>query len=141
MEKKLYTTANGMLTETCVLNAFKENNFEDTTFICPDGAEAVVAPCCYYGEKSIENCEYFLIYWDMPWGGEDTLEKLVKTLNRHEELAAEQEEDKIKIRKYFDKHQANGWDDESWSFYSDWHKDIYGYRPHGRVCGEYVRPW
>ena len=77
----------------------------------------------------------------MPWGGEDTLEKLVKTLNRHEELAAEQEEDKVKIRKYFDKHQKDGWDEDSWSFYSDWHKDIFGFRPHGKVCGEYVRPW
>ena len=130
-----------MLTTDFVKNALEMNNFEDTTFVCPDGAEAVVAPCCYYGEKSIENCEYFLIYWDMPWGGEDTLEKLVKTLNRHEELAAEQEEDKVKIRKYFDKHQKDGWDEDSWSFYSDWHKDIFGFRPHGKVCGEYVRPW
>lgn len=28
-----------------------------------------------------------------------------------------------------------------WSWYSDWHKDTFGYRPHGIVCGEYIRPW
>lgn len=30
---------------------------------------------------------------------------------------------------------------DNWGFYSDWHKDVFGYRPHGVVCGQYVRPW
>lgn len=132
-----------MLTTDFVKNALEMNNLNATTIICPDGTEAEVHPC-YYGDNEdakVEDCEYFLIYWDMPWGGEDNLEALVKTLNRHAELAAEQEEDKVKIRRYFDKHQKDGWDEDSWSFYSDWHKDIFGFRPHGMVCGEYVRPW
>lgn len=28
-----------------------------------------------------------------------------------------------------------------WGDYSDYHKDVYGYRPHAIVCGEYVKPW
>lgn len=30
---------------------------------------------------------------------------------------------------------------ERWGFYSDWHKDVFGYRPHGVVCGKYVSPY
>ena len=25
--------------------------------------------------------------------------------------------------------------------YSDWHKDVFGFRPHGMVCGQYVSPY
>ena len=47
-----------------------------------------------------------------------------------------------KIREYFAEHfEGRTWntiDPEDWSFYSDWHKDVFGYRPHGIVCGEYI---
>ena len=122
------------------IREFQKNGWGDTVFTCPDGAKATVAPCCY-GENSLEGCEYFLIYWDMPWGGESTIEGLVNTLNRHEALAKEQEELENQIHQFFDEHEASGWNDESWSFYSDWHKDIFGYRPHARVCGEYAKPY
>lgn len=49
-----------------------------------------------------------------------------------------------KIRKYFAEHlEGKDWKDidpDDWSFYSDWHKDVFGYRPHGIVCGEYIDP-
>ena len=127
------------LTVERMIKEFEFNFWNDTTITCPDGAKATIAPCGYNVEK-IEDCEYFLIYWDIPWGGEDTVEKLVATLNRHAELVAEQEQDKKKLLDYFTKHQKNGWDDDSWSFYSDWHKDVFGYRPHGKVFGEYINP-
>lgn len=130
------------LTKEKLIKVFDENGWEETDITCPDGAKARVSPCCYgYDKKSLETCEYFLIYWDMPWGGEDNIDALVNTLNRHEELAQEQVKSEWEIYTYFTEHQAKGWDDDSWSFYSDWHKDVYGYRPHGKVCGEYVRPY
>ena len=62
--------------------------------------------------------------------------------------AAEEEryrrENEPKIREYFAKHiEGREWKDiepERWDFYSDWHKDVFGYRPHGIVCGVYVSP-
>ncbi|MBR4432324.1 MAG: hypothetical protein IKS76_03870 [Paludibacteraceae bacterium] len=30
---------------------------------------------------------------------------------------------------------------DRWGYYSDYHKDCFGYRPHGVVCGEYINPW
>ena len=127
------------LTVEQVIKAFEGNGWNDTKFTCPDGAKATVAPCGYE-IKSIKDCEYFLIYWDMPWGGEEKVEKLVETLNNHAKLAEEQEKDKASLHQYFRDNEKYGWTDDSWSFYSDWHKDVYGYRPHGRVCGVYINP-
>ena len=87
------------------------------------------------------DCEYFLIYWDMPLGGEENIDALVNTLNRHEELLEEQNKSVMAIHSYFNEHQANGWKADDWDFYSDWHKDVFGFRPHGKVCGVYVRPY
>ena len=129
------------LTVEGVTRLLRMNNWRDTRIVCPDGTRATISPCGYGTIHSIADCEYFLLYWDMPWGGESKIDKLVDKLNRHAELKAEDEADKAKLRSYFKKHEANGWDDDSWSFYSDWHKDCYGFRPHGRVCGEYVRPY
>ena len=125
------------LTVEEVREALEDNGWGDTIITCPDGAKATVSPCGWQIQK-VEDCEYFLIYWDIPWGGENKIETLVSVLNRHAELAKEQEDEKVKIRAYFDEHQKKGWDDDSWSWYSDWHKDVFGFRPHARVCGEYV---
>ena len=130
-----------MLTTEVVQKALERTGFKETTIICPDGARAEITPCGCGVLRKIEDCEYFLIYWDIPWGGEDNLEDLVKVLNNHEVLAKQQEDDKAKIRAYFEEHQKNGWTEDDWDWYSDWHKDVFGYRPHGMVCGEYIRPW
>lgn len=130
-----------MLTNESVIKAFQANNFKDTVLTCPDGAEVVVSPCGYGEITSVAQCEYFLVYGDLPWMGAETLEALVKQLNRHAQDVQEAQREKDKLARYFRNHEASGWDDDSWEWYSDWHKDLYGYRPHGRVCGEYISPW
>ena len=54
------------------------------------------------------------------------------------------EENEPKIREYFAKYiEGRTWDSidpNDWDFYSDWHKEVFGYRPHGIVCGEYINP-
>lgn len=100
------------------------------------GLRRTFVPCSY--EDKIENenqCDYFLLYWDLPWGGNNTLEKIVRDLNNHEKLVKETEDDKAKLREYFEDHQQRGWDDDSFGFYSDWHKDVFGFRPRGYVFG------
>lgn len=129
------------LTVENVERLLRMNNWEETVIVCPDGARASVIPCGYGDIHKLSDCDYFLVYGDMPWMGGDKLEKVVDELNRHAELYAKQEEEKKKLREYFEAGQADGWTNYDWSWYSDWHKDLYGYRPHGRVCGEYVNPW
>lgn len=60
------------------------------------------------------------------------------------------EENEPSIREYFAKYfEGKTWEEiradedlyERWGFYSDYHKDVFGYRPHDVVCGVYVRPY
>lgn len=68
--------------------------------------------------------------------------------------AAEEEayrkENEPKVREFFDKYfKGKTWEEiesneelyDAWGFYSDYHKDVFGYRPHAIVCGEYVKPY
>lgn len=121
---------------------FTSNNWKETVIRTPDGVDVAVSPC-YYGNgiPSRENVEYYLVYGDMPWMGCDSLEKLAKQLNEHANELAKLEAERAEIRAFFNEHQASGWNDDSWSWYSDWHKDLFGYRPHGYVCGTYVEPF
>ena len=61
-----------------------------------------------------------------------------------EEERKYQIENEPKIREFFAEHiEGKTWkeiDPEIFQFYSDWHKDVFGYRPHGIVCGEYINP-
>ena len=64
--------------------------------------------------------------------------------NHIEEDMRYRAENEPKIREYFAKYIAGRTfsqiDPNDWQFYSDWHKDVFGYRPHGIVCGEYINP-
>ena len=64
--------------------------------------------------------------------------------NHVDEVRRYKEDNEPKIREYFEQHiEGKEWKDidpDMWEFYSDWHKDVYGYRPHGIVCGEYINP-
>ena len=125
------------LTIDTVKTLIEENEFQKTEITCPDETVAIVTPCFYgYDIGHIEQCEYFLIDWDMPWGGESTLEALVNTLNNHADLLKEQESSKAQLREFFDYHQQNGWDSEDLDLFSDWHKDVFGFRPRGMAFGQ-----
>lgn len=64
--------------------------------------------------------------------------------NHVEEDARYREMNEPIIRQLFaEKFEGKTWDEidpEDWQWYSDYHKDVFGYRPHGIVCGEYINP-
>lgn len=129
-----------IITREYLISLWEENGWEEVTVTLPDGAKASIVPMSYGSPKSVADCDYFLVYCDLPWMGGENLDKVIDELNRHEEFVRESDDDKAKLRTYFEDHQERGWDDDSWGFYSDWHKDLYGFRPHGYVCGEYINP-
>jgi hypothetical protein len=61
-----------------------------------------------------------------------------------EEEKSYREKNEPLIREFFAKNiEGKAWaeiEPETWEWYSDWHKDVFGYRPHGIVCGEYINP-
>ena len=112
-----------------IVDQLERNGFKETPFVTPDGCYGEITPCGYFDLNSVKDCDWFLVGWDMPWGGQPTIEKLARELVSHAELVNDQLEDEKQLRAYFLKHEEEGWDDDSYSFYSDWHKDVYGYRP------------
>jgi hypothetical protein len=87
-------------------------------------------------EGTIENVKDFLdwILYNRP----------EMVYNEAEEAERYRRENEPKLRAYFAEHfEGKTWDEidpDCWDWYSDWHKDVFGYRPHGIVCGEYINP-
>lgn len=121
---------------------FAMNGWRETEITCPDGVTISVTPCSYLDTIcSSADCEYFLVYADIPYMGANNLTELAERINGHADALKELKAERYDLRCFFEKHEKNGWSDDDWSCYSDWHKDLYGYRPHGHVCGEYVEPY
>lgn len=84
---------------------------------------------------------------------DDLVDAVINHPAKQNEVQAEEDryyaENEPKVRAYFKEHfEGKTWEEirqneelyEDWGFYSDWHKDVYGYRPHAVVCGTYVNP-
>lgn len=134
---------NGYTVESLV-KIFEDSKWKEVQITCPDGAEIVIDPCGYGDVTCLDDVDCFLVYGDIPWMGGmggNRVEELVKEINDHAKYVEELESDRKELKAYFEGGEADGWTKHDWSYYSDWHKDLYGYRPHGHVCGQYVRPW
>ena len=112
-----------------LVKRFTANGWKDLTVTMKcNGDEVTISPC-YYGEATpaLEDIEYFLVYCSMPWCGSDKIEKIADLLINYEKELQEQEDDKRKLHNYYVTHVNTKKMD--WDWYSDWHKDLYGYRP------------
>ena len=110
-----------------------ENGTKECTITLKcDGTEARIVPMTNYGYG-----EYWLVY-GLLRDGFETLDELAHYIINYENEKKKHENEVAEITKYFNEKIANGEGD--WSWYSDWHKDVFGFRPHGMVCGEYINP-
>lgn len=113
-----------------ILNTSMANGVDrDIRLVCDDGSVIYVTPCCYGDTKSVDDCEYFLIDGDMPWLGGPTVDDVLKVINNYSQMKADNDDDKKKLADFRAKYEALDWPDDTFGFYSDWHKDIYGFRP------------
>lgn len=107
------------------------------------------------GDKiTIDDCCGYYVWFSAI--GEGTrakdLDDLVDIVMNHpakqnEVLAEEQKyfaENEPKVRAYFREHfEGKEWEEirqdeelyDCWGYYSDWHKDVFGFRPRAVVCG------
>lgn len=129
MSNTIHTTAGGTITREFLISVFERNGWQDAEVLCPDGTPVTVCPCGYGDITKLEDCDYFLVEGDLPWMGDDSIDKIVDELNRHAELVAESDEAKAQLQAFYDEHERLGWDEDSYSEYSDWYKSWYGYRP------------
>lgn len=95
-----------------------------------NGDKIVITPCNYgYDEKPRwEDIEYYLVEAGMVnLCGNESLEKVAETISRYEDLLNESNEDIERLKEYIRKH---GEFEIDWGWVSDWHKDLFGHRPH-----------
>lgn len=95
-----------------------------------DGCKINIVPMGNYGYG-----EYWLTY-GFERSGFETLDELATYIYNYENEKKAHENEIKKITKYFNEEISKGKGD--WDWYSDWHKDVFGFRPHGNVCGVYV---
>lgn len=114
---------------------------EITVRMACNGDEVTIKPCSVVEPKSFDQVEYYLVFSpSLPWLGGDTLEKIAEQLNGYKKMLEGVEDDKKKLSDIKKQLEQGGigrdeWDD-LYSFYSDYYKDIYGYRPR-----DVVRPF
>ena len=119
-----------------LIRRFKENNFNEIKLTMKyDNAVVVITPCtmgCVPMNK-IEDVEYFLMKCTtINTYGSENLDDVVDFLVNYENEVKENEEQIEKCRKYWEEHVRYSTDKYMDDFYSDWHKDLFGYRPRRR---------
>ena len=125
-----------------IRTALTATNWHDAQITMSNGDVITISPCGYTKPLTEQTTEYYLMFSpNTPNLGGDTLDIIANQLSQYDRFLAEEAKEKAELRAYFDKYIANGDPEpERWDWYSDWHKDVYGYRPHGIVCGVYVNP-
>lgn len=84
---------------------------------------------CGHGKiKSLSDVEYYLVYCRFPWSGSSRLEDIAELFNSWEDKIKEEADEKLSLREFYELNKDKPLD-EWFGFYSDWHKDVYGFRP------------
>ena len=102
----------------------------------PDGKTAEIK--AFNHTPNHKDCEWFFVEGiDDPWADNDILAKLAKYFADYEAKKAELADEKDELKAYEAKlasieDKSSDEYREMFSFYSDWHKDLYGFRP--RCC-------
>ena len=129
------------------LRALFPEVMNDATITVPgsDGSLFTITACSMFICTDIDEVEWFDIWHPtMDTVGDGTVNTVLDYLNHTEKYLAEDSGEKAKLYKYFCDHKESWekpyteWNDKdhgTFCFYSDWHKDVWGFRPHGIVYG------
>ena len=110
--------------EEAIANGTNEINLT----IKATGDKVKIILCGTADIKSVNDIEYFLMECRFPWAGSSNIENIAKLLNNWQAKIDEEDEEKQKLRKYYEENYGTEKFDDDW--FSDWHKDVYGFRPH-----------
>ena len=125
---------------TDILNQFRANNGEANVHVSfSDGTVQTLqlTACMPYGKEpdSItdqNSIEYVLssgACWAAWLGGDGS--QLENLLQRIPAARQEWQNQAVALKQFYEAHKNDWTGDESYDFYSDWHKDVFGYRPRG----------
>lgn len=98
-----------------------------------------ITPCSQNGEiKNIEDVEYYLVHSSfLPWLGGDTLDEIATQILTYQQTLKSLIKRRDELKKFYQEKIEPHKNDENWlcqssdfQTYSDWHKELYGHRPH-----------
>lgn len=120
-----------LCTKESVISACEQANFETFCVIMNDNSKLYITPDTWYSKiTTIDEIKFFNVSGPMPWMDRDTIEELIQSFKTYDDDLKSYNEDRRKLQEYYQKHIRNKIaTPEEKGFYSDWHKDIYGYRP------------
>lgn len=104
---------------------------DQVTIPCGTDEKIYVSVFTHEPVTDLEDVEYFFISHPEANLCGGSIKDVIDTANNIDKYLTDFNDDMAKLKKYFEEHKDN-WDDDSWDFYSDWHKDIYGHRPRSR---------
>ena len=110
--------------EEAIANGTNEINLT----IKATGDKVKITLCSMVDIKSVNDIEYFLVDCRFPWAGSSSIESIAKLLNNWQAKIDEEDNEKQELRKYYEETYGTVKFDSTW--FSDWHKDVYGFRPH-----------
>lgn len=115
-------------TELELRNRLEANNFEPITIVMKcNGDDVCITPCSDVRDiNSFDDIDWYLV--DSPSlnlvGG--TLANIADKLDHYAELIKESEEEVEQLKDHIRQYGEAS----DWSWVSDWHKDLFGHRPH-----------
>ena len=92
------------------------------------GDKVKITLCGAADIKSVNDIEYFLMECRFPWAGYSKIEDVADLLNNWQAKIDGENDEKQELRKYYEENYGTEKFDAGW--FSDWHKDVYGFRPH-----------
>lgn len=108
--------------------AIKNGTNEINLTVKATGDKVKIILCSMADIKSIDDVEYFMMECRFPWAGSSKIEDIADLLNNWQARIDDENDDKLKLRKYYEENYGTEKFDDDW--FSDWHKDVYGFRPH-----------
>lgn len=86
-----------------------------------------ITPCCWGEKNSLETCEYFLMNSTVVnLYGAETLREVATTIANYEHIVKDAQSEIIELKNHIKKYGEK----TDWQWVSDWHKDLFGHRPH-----------
>lgn len=108
--------------------AIKNGTNEINLTVKATGDKVKIILCSKADIKSIDDVEYFMMECRFPWAGSSKIEDIADLLNNWQARIDDENDDKLKLRKYYEENYGTDEFNDDW--FSDWHKDVYGFRPH-----------
>ena len=126
--------------ELQMLDALKAGNTDGILFVINNSDSPVlIEPCGYEIDDTLESVEYYMTDSNIV-EGYDKLCKIAEEIVNYDALVKDAENEKLRLQKFYDTkirpieekpaEERTDEEEDARSFFSNWHRDVYGHRPH-----------